>query len=300
MEVPVTPLLYDKASHTFMINIPDYMIGNATVINIIFFLFRMVPKHQYANVISLVNFAFGVAGIVHLFHNMESPAVTVQVPLYIILGQFADLFDGRAAERFGSTSYGELLDDIADFTSFGLCTGLYIYRMLTFRLGMSIYISAVTTLAYVLSVLYRLIRFVINKRKAGIKTGVTFFEGYPSPASSAAMNCINCMYEVWDNHVQRRLRGYQFLYFLYLFIVIVITDSKIKYPHFGRVFINSRGISSKVKAMFLTYFILCFWKAIYDKVYVPMLVFVFSFGVFYTSLPLFGSKWLYNLSAGRK
>jgi len=40
------------------------------------------------------------------------------------------MFDGRAAEKFGGTKNGALYDDIADFTSFGIGTGFYIFKIL--------------------------------------------------------------------------------------------------------------------------------------------------------------------------
>lgn len=69
-------------------------------------------------------------------------------------------------------------------------------------LGVNKYFALALVILYILAILYRLIRFVVNKRKAGIKTGVKYFEGYPSPASSACMNYINYLYEVYVSHVK--------------------------------------------------------------------------------------------------
>ena len=55
----------------------------------------------------------------------------MSVPTFVLIGQFADLFDGRAADKWGSTPHGEIFDDVADFTSFGLATGLFVFKVMT-------------------------------------------------------------------------------------------------------------------------------------------------------------------------
>lgn len=107
------------------------------------------------------------------------------VLFFIIAGQFADLFDGRAARHFGGTKHGEMLDDIADFTSFGLATGLLIFRLLNIDAKFNIVLSFCLAMFYVVCVAYRLIRFISDKKKEGNQGGVCFFNGMPSPCGSA-------------------------------------------------------------------------------------------------------------------
>ena len=81
--------------------------------------FKLIPNYWYANILSLMNLVCGLAGCWVI--------LTGRPPVYalglVFLGQFLDLFDGRAAERWGSTPKGEVFDDVADGTSFGLTVG---------------------------------------------------------------------------------------------------------------------------------------------------------------------------------
>jgi len=95
--------------------------------------------------------------------------------MFIMAGQFADLFDGRAAERWGSTKHGELFDDIADFVSFSLATGFLIFRVSTNDLELPPVVGILYGVFYAGCIVYRLIRFVVNKRKEGLVTGVKYF-----------------------------------------------------------------------------------------------------------------------------
>lgn len=161
-------------------------------------------------------------------------------------------------------------------------------------LGVNKYFAVTLVVLYIAAILYRLIRFVVNKRKAGIKTGVKYFEGYPSPASSACMNYINYLYEVYASYVKRYRSIFSTFYVSYLALVIFLTDSKIKYPHFGRVFVNSRIISTKIKALFFASFIIAIWRVIADKQYMYVNIFFGFFGITYTLLPIFHFKWAYE------
>ena len=58
--------------------------------------------------------------------------------------------------------------------------------------------SSLLVLFYVFCIIYRLVRFVIHKNAAGIKTGVKIFEGLPSPAGSTIMLTTNLIIEVYN------------------------------------------------------------------------------------------------------
>ena len=60
----------------------------------------------------------------------------------------------------------------------------------------NIILAALVTVFYVLCIVYRLIRFVIHKNAAGIKTGVKEFEGLPSPAGSSIILTLNLYIEI--------------------------------------------------------------------------------------------------------
>lgn len=62
----------------------------------------------------------------------------------------------------------------------------------------NIVLAICVTVFYILSIIYRLIRFVIHKNAAGIKTGVRAFEGLPSPAGSSIVLSLNLFIEICD------------------------------------------------------------------------------------------------------
>lgn len=64
--------------------------------------FKIIPNYWYANILSILNLVCGLAGIVVIL--LGKP--TIYAFGLVFLGQFLDLFDGRAAERWGSTPRG--------------------------------------------------------------------------------------------------------------------------------------------------------------------------------------------------
>lgn len=175
--------------------------------------FKVIPNYWYANILSLLNLVCGLTGCWVVLSGGQ--------PVYalglVFLGQFLDLFDGRAAERWGSTPQGELFDDVADGTSFGLTVGLII--MVTFS---SLWTGLLIGGFYLLAVIYRLIRFVVEKRKQGVLGGVTTFSGLPSPAG-ALMAGTSCV-----------LIPDQLTCGIIVAITSLLMISRVPYPHFGR------------------------------------------------------------------
>ena len=175
--------------------------------------FKVIPNYWYANILSILNLVCGLAGC----WVVLSGGPPVYALGLVFLGQFLDLFDGRAAERWGSTPQGEIFDDVADGTSFGLTVGLII--MVSFsKLWLGLLIGGF----YLLAVIYRLIRFVVEKRKEGILGGVSTFSGLPSPAGAliAGTTCV--------------LIPYQLICGLIVVATSLLMISRVSYPHFGR------------------------------------------------------------------
>ncbi len=145
--------------------------------------FKLIPNYWYANILSIMNLVCGLAGCWVI--------LTGRPPVYalglVFLGQFLDLFDGRAAERWGSTPKGEVFDDVADGTSFGLTVGLIVSTALQ-----PSWLGWVVGGLYLTAVIYRLVRFVVEKRKQGVLGGVATFSGLPSPAGAlvAGTSCV--------------------------------------------------------------------------------------------------------------
>jgi CDP-diacylglycerol--serine O-phosphatidyltransferase len=175
--------------------------------------FKLVPNYWYANILSIMNLLCGLAGcwVVLAGHPL------VYALGLVFLGQFLDLFDGRAAERWGSTPQGELFDDVADGTSFGLTTGLIAAASFT-HLWVGIVLGGV----YVGATVYRLVRFVVEKRKQGVLGGVTTFSGMPSPAA-ALMVGTTCVLIAND-----ATSG------IIIAVTALLMVSRVPYAHFGR------------------------------------------------------------------
>ena len=133
--------------------------------------FKFVPNHYYADILSTLNFCCGITALVLTYHGYFAWAIFI-----IIIGQLFDLFDGRMAEKHGGTKYGPYLDDIADFVSFGLAPAYVIIKM-----GGSL--AWIIAVIYICGVAYRLIRFVrVDKNRTDLPAGI--FNGLPSPAGA--------------------------------------------------------------------------------------------------------------------
>ncbi len=76
-------------------------------------LFLAIPNCWYANVLSIMNLCCGLTGIFLMYNFRSADMLYLHEAVFclIFLGQFFDLFDGRAAEHWGSTPKGELFDD---------------------------------------------------------------------------------------------------------------------------------------------------------------------------------------------
>jgi CDP-diacylglycerol--serine O-phosphatidyltransferase len=175
--------------------------------------FKLIPNYWYANILSIMNLVCGLAGCWVVLTG-RSPVYALGL---VFLGQFLDLFDGRAAERWGSTPKGEIFDDVADGTSFGLTVGLIVtYSFVDRRVGMAI------GALYLVAVVYRLVRFVVEKRRQGVLGGVSTFSGMPSPAGAllAGTTCVL----IPNDTVQGVI----------VIATALLMVSRVPYAHFGR------------------------------------------------------------------
>jgi len=240
-------------------------------------IFVSIPSFWYANCISICNFLCGFSGLVICaLSHQNTYELSLLVVCLILVGQFLDLFDGRAADRWGSTPHGEVFDDIADGTSFGLCMGLLVYRTirnaLFTLLGVDVaesasvgeivfsgglkdprtlasIFSAFVALAYAACIIFRLVRFILNKRALKTDGGVCFFVGLPSPGTAACVGMLCILLARSSSGVGAEAPQSRALALQTAGTVIVIaglswlTISSVPYAHFGRVF-NHPGRSS--------------------------------------------------------
>ncbi|MFO7981975.1 MAG: CDP-alcohol phosphatidyltransferase family protein [Desulfuromonadales bacterium] len=226
--------------------------------------FKLIPNYWYANILSLMNLVCGLAGC-WLVLSGRPPAYALGL---VFLGQFLDLFDGRAAERWGSTPQGELFDDVADGTSFGLTIGLVVAASFVHR-----WVGVAIGGLYLAAVAYRLVRFVMEKRKAGIAGGVLTFSGMPAPAGALLVGSA-CLLVSGD-----AMRG----------VIVAATSllmvSRIPYAHFGRAVLPK--IPKVVKVLGLGSFLFVLALGIRRDHYDPALAIAFVASLAYLVSPLF-------------
>jgi CDP-diacylglycerol--serine O-phosphatidyltransferase len=226
--------------------------------------FKIIPNYWYANILSLMNMVCGIAGIVTIL--MGKPLIYAFG--LVFLGQFLDLFDGRAAERWGSTPKGEMFDDIADGTSFGGTVGLMVaYSFKNPAYGWTLGIL------HTFCTIFRLVRFIIRKRKAGVEGGVEWFCGMPSPGGAllAGSACI-------------------FLEAEWMRAAMVVASSmlmisSIPYPHFGRSILPKVPLFARVLALGI--FTIMLAHAVKRMDFSEPMAVVFAVSVVYMISPLF-------------
>jgi CDP-diacylglycerol--serine O-phosphatidyltransferase len=226
--------------------------------------FKLIPNYWYANILSLMNLVCGLAGCWIVLTGRP----TVHALGLVFLGQFLDLFDGRAAERWGSTPRGEVFDDVADGTSFGLTVGLVVAASFV-HLWAGMAVAGV----YVAAVVYRLVRFVVEKRKAGVAGGVFTFSGMPSPAG-ALLAGTSVLLIPGD-----AIRA----------VIVIVTSllmiSRIPYPHFGRAILPK--IPKTVRVLALGSFLFLLALGVRRDQYAAPLIITFAASLVYLASPLF-------------
>lgn len=152
-------------------NIADSVLMACIVLSGASVVFKFIPNHLYADILSILNFCCGVTSLILTYNTLFAWAICI-----IIIGQLFDLFDGRMALKHGGTKYGPYLDDIADFVSFGLAPAFMIFQK-----GGTL--AWFFSLIFVAGVAFRLIRFVtVDKKQKDLPAGI--FNGFPSPAGA--------------------------------------------------------------------------------------------------------------------
>jgi len=226
--------------------------------------FKVIPNYWYANILSILNLVCGLAGCWVVLGG-GPPVYALGL---VFLGQFLDLFDGRAAARWGSTPRGELFDDVADGTSFGLTVGLIVMVSFAKR-----WLGLLVGGLYLFAVIYRLIRFVVEKRKAGVRGGVASFSGLPSPAG-ALMVGTTCV-----------LVPSQAAIGIIVIATSLLMISRVPYPHFGRAVLPR--IPKIVKVLVLGGFLFLLALGVRRDHYLAPLLISFVADLVYLISPLF-------------
>jgi CDP-diacylglycerol--serine O-phosphatidyltransferase len=253
--------IYTPGVHGYLL---DPLLGFCVGLAFCSTFFKVIPNYWYANVLSLMNLVCGLGGIavILLGHN----------PVYafglVFLGQFLDLFDGRAAELWGSTPKGEIFDDVADGTSFGVTVALIVATSFQdLRVGVAL------GLTHFLATTFRLIRFVVEKRKAGVAGGVQWFSGMPSPGGAllAGSACLTLSSDIAKA--------------VLVLGVAALMTSRLRYPHFGRVFLPR--IPTLWRVVGLACYIVMLAQAVKKDSYGPSVAVILVVAVIYLVSPLF-------------
>jgi CDP-diacylglycerol--serine O-phosphatidyltransferase len=159
------------SKNPFLIDIGDEVMMACIVLSCASIVFKFVPNRLYADILSTLNFICGITSLYMTYHYKFTWAICI-----IIIGQLFDLFDGRMAEKHGGTKYGPILDDVADFVSFGLAPA---YVVIQSGGAFALLFAAI----FVAGVAFRLIRFVtVDKNRTDLPDGI--FNGLPSPAGA--------------------------------------------------------------------------------------------------------------------
>jgi CDP-diacylglycerol--serine O-phosphatidyltransferase len=202
-EIPDIPAVY---------NISDEVMAACIILASASIVFKFIPNRLYADILSTLNFCCGIVSLVLTYNYHFVWAICI-----IIVGQLFDLFDGRMADKHGGTSYGPLMDDVADFVSFGLAPAYMVVQSGgTYRL--------LFALMFVGAVAYRLIRFVtVDKKRDDLPDGV--FNGLPSPAGAMVV-------------LGGALVAQPPLLWVITVISAALMASRMRFAHFGRLIIK--------------------------------------------------------------
>ena len=194
--------------------------------------FRMIPNYWYANILSLMNLLMGIFAMVLIYYGF---------PMFyglacIFLGQIIDLFDGRAAQKWGSPAWGEKLDDIADGTTFGLAIGFIVFYSIE-----NFWIACAISAIYCFCTFYRLIRFLRDKKEADINGGVDIFNGLPSPAGALFVGSV-----LTFTQNMYSIENFKIIFVLACSFLMI---SHIPYIHFGRSILPTIPATVKVSSL---------------------------------------------------
>lgn len=272
-------LALNQIDHLSIVNLPfvDGMMWMAVILAFLSCYCKIIPDNWYANTLTLANFVCGIIAIVYAFKEHY-----IHCMVFVFIGQFFDLFDGRMARKYGSTKRGALFDDIADATSFGLAIGIMIFLCLSKEVRLiSTPMAAIISIFYLFCLIYRLYRFM--KPTKPMPKGV--FQGLPSPAGAMfAGASVLCYLEV-----QTQTTG--IIAAMLVIIAAVLMVSNIPYCHFGQAILPA--LPKFIKMLFCILFSIFTICAIAQKVYRPYFIWcLFIMTVFYL---IYGIHWINKL-----
>jgi len=134
-----------------------------------------------ADCVSITNAIFGFLAIVSLISEIIPEEYRLRASFsFILLGLLADGLDGIVARKFKRSEIGEHLDSMADITTMGIATSIFIYVTYQDYIADNFYRQIYILISLILFLSFGIIRlasYYIMKNK-------NYFTGLPAPASS--------------------------------------------------------------------------------------------------------------------
>jgi CDP-diacylglycerol--serine O-phosphatidyltransferase len=138
-------------------------------------------KLSLADYFSLMNAIFGFLGIIVLFLNIIPDEIKFRISIsFLLLAIIADGLDGIIARKTFRSEVGEHLDSMADMTSMGIATSIFVYLSYHDIISNSFYSQIYLIFAlvfFISSAIIRLSSYYKIKKE-------NYFIGLPAPASS--------------------------------------------------------------------------------------------------------------------
>lgn len=212
------------------------------------------------NIFTALNMACGFAGILLALQTDYYHAA-----MFLVLGAFFDMVDGRVARLTGTQSaFGEQFDSLSDLISFGMAPALIFYlRFLshTGRVGM------VVSFLFVLCGALRLARFNANIDKVSSN----YFQGLPIPGACMALVGFILLSLEFE-----RIFPFEYLdYFsiLYITFYAMLMISNVPFPSFK----SSPWVKQHKKQFLMIIFLVIAALFIYEELMIPVLITAYVF-----------------------
>jgi len=172
------------------------------------------------NILTLLNISLGLCAVILLI-QVDHPHKTIIAPLLIILGGFADFFDGFLARRLKSVSLmGKQLDSFADIITFGVAPILLLNYITSCEPPIFVIMAS---LLYIMAGAYRLARF-------NLADFSNHFAGLPIPVAGIALAIYSILYPFWSEHVFGNRNTIVTTAFVLVLAAMMVSKKKIKRP----------------------------------------------------------------------
>lgn len=260
-------LALNHIDHIFFVNKPfvDCFMGACTILAILSCYCKIIPDIWYANTFTLANFLCGLAAIWYAYAGLY-----IHCMVFVFIGQFFDMFDGRLARKFGSTKGGAMFDDIADATSFGFAISAMVFFCLVRQKHFPQWAALFVALVYLACLIYRLYRFL----KPTIELPKGVFQGMPSPAGALFAGA-SVLASLEFNTTAAAAGA-----IICVLAAAALMVSNVKYCHFGQYILPS--LPRSVKLIFFILLIILTVFAFTQKMYRSSFIWCcFGLAVFY-------------------